>query len=144
MNMDELSEPSRIFHASVSICLRHRWFPDIGVPLVIIHLIDGISYKPSSSWGTPMTMESPNSVPMCFQDMFCIVLLFPGWWDLNRKLAGSMILSASLSGAIVLRDVYDLPGWRIGLYSLSVMVVILGNSEVWSFENWKNLEEHPS
>ncbi|CAL1140611.1 unnamed protein product, partial [Cladocopium goreaui] len=39
---------------------------------------------------------------------------------------GSMILSASLSGAIVLRDVYDLPGWRIGLYSLSVMVVILG------------------
>lgn len=39
---------------------------------------------------------------------------------------GSMILSASLSGAIVLRDVYELPPWRIALYSLSVMVVILG------------------
>jgi len=39
---------------------------------------------------------------------------------------GSMILSASLSGAIVLRDVYELPSWRIALYSLSVMVVILG------------------
>lgn len=41
-------------------------------------------------------------------------------------MAGSMILSASLSGAIVLRDVYELPSWRIALYSLSVMVVILG------------------
>ncbi|CAJ1343574.1 unnamed protein product [Effrenium voratum] len=39
---------------------------------------------------------------------------------------GSMILSASLSGAIVLRDVYTLPAWRISLYSLSVLVVILG------------------
>ena len=43
-----------------------------------------------------------------------------------HNMAGSMILSASLSGAIVLRDVYELPSWRIALYSLSVMVVILG------------------
>ena len=42
---------------------------------------------------------------------------------------GAMILSASLSGAIVLRDVYELPPWRIALYSVSVMVVIFGASE---------------
>lgn len=42
---------------------------------------------------------------------------------------GAMILSASLSGAIVLRDVYELPPWRIVFYSLSVMVVIFGAFE---------------
>ena len=39
---------------------------------------------------------------------------------------GSMILSASLSGAIVLLDVRDLEYWRICMYSLCVMLVILG------------------
>ena len=35
-------------------------FPKIGVPLVIIHLqMDFPSQKPTSYWGTPMTMETP-------------------------------------------------------------------------------------
>eukprot|EP00439_Symbiodinium_sp_Y106_P000681 s1892_g1.t1 len=39
---------------------------------------------------------------------------------------GSMILSASLSGAIVLLDVRDLEVWRICMYSLCVLLVISG------------------
>lgn len=39
---------------------------------------------------------------------------------------GSMILSASISGAIVLLDVRGLPAWRILCYSLAVCVVICG------------------
>ena len=41
-------------------CFTKIWrFPEIGVPRVII-LFSGIfPYKPSSYWGTPMTMETP-------------------------------------------------------------------------------------
>ena len=39
---------------------------------------------------------------------------------------GSMILSASLSGAIVLLDVRHLEAWRICMYSLCVLLVISG------------------
>ncbi|CAE7220642.1 unnamed protein product [Symbiodinium pilosum] len=39
---------------------------------------------------------------------------------------GSMILSASLSGAIVLLDVRGLEAWRICMYSLCVLLVIFG------------------
>ena len=35
------------------------WFPDIGIPPVLIHFNSMFPYKPSSNWGTTMAMEPP-------------------------------------------------------------------------------------
>eukprot|EP00931_Biecheleriopsis_adriatica_P102530 TRINITY_DN77486_c0_g1_i1.p1 TRINITY_DN77486_c0_g1~~TRINITY_DN77486_c0_g1_i1.p1 ORF type:complete len:423 (+),score=65.81 TRINITY_DN77486_c0_g1_i1:112-1269(+) len=39
---------------------------------------------------------------------------------------GSMIMSASASGAIVMFDLNGLPAWRISLYALAIIVVLIG------------------
>ena len=52
-------------HSWDHICrtsIKTKWeFPLMGVPPVIIHSNRISRYKPSSHWGTPMTMEPPKS-----------------------------------------------------------------------------------
>jgi len=47
---------------------------------------------------------------------------------------GAMIVSGCVSGAVVLKDLQTLAAWRIILYSLSVMTIVLGMVVVFSNE----------
>jgi len=47
---------------------------------------------------------------------------------------GAMIVSGCVSGAVVLKDLQTLAAWRIILYSLSVMTIVLGMVTVFSNE----------
>jgi len=47
---------------------------------------------------------------------------------------GSMIVSGCVSGAIVLLDMRGIESWRVGLYSLSVLIVISGMYVIFSQE----------
>lgn len=47
---------------------------------------------------------------------------------------GSMIISGCVSGAVVLLEMRDVEFWRVGLYSLSVLIVISGMYVIFSEE----------
>jgi len=47
---------------------------------------------------------------------------------------GSMIVSGCVSGAAVLLDLKDLTGYRIGLYSMSILIIVVGMIVVFSNE----------
>lgn len=47
---------------------------------------------------------------------------------------GSMIVSNCISGSVIMLDLEDLPAWRIGLYWMSVVVVVVGMVVVFSNE----------
>mmetsp|Transcript_43215 Transcript_43215/g.92215 ORF Transcript_43215/g.92215 Transcript_43215/m.92215 type:complete len:451 (+) Transcript_43215:165-1517(+) len=47
---------------------------------------------------------------------------------------GSMIVSGCVSGAIVLKDLRALEAWRIGLYSIGILTIVLGMYVIFSQE----------